>query len=70
MKESTSPSVLMLAISETSTSGIQGFSSLMLEKISTRLMESMPRSVSRPMSMERISRGYPVFSATTFNTIS
>ena len=60
----------MSAIIAGSTSGSHGFSSLIAEKISTRLIESMPRSSSRSMSIVKISFGYPVLSATTSKSIS
>ncbi len=37
------------------------------EKISTRLIESMPRSASSRISSSSMSTGYPVFSATASN---
>ena len=50
------------------TAGAWGSLSWMAEKISTRLIESMPRSESSSMSNSSISTGYPVFSATTFRS--
>src|SRR5439155_698270 len=49
------------------TAGAPGKRSCNAEKISTRLIESMPRSASSSMSNASISLGYPVFSATTDN---
>ena len=47
------------------TAGASGSRSCRAERISTRLIESIPRSASRAMSSSSISAGYPVFSATT-----
>ena len=47
------------------TAGASGMRSCNVERISTRLMESMPRSESISMSRFKMSAGYPVFSATT-----
>ena len=46
-------------------SGAAGSSVRRAAMISTRLIESTPRSESKPMSKLSISTGYPVFSATT-----
>ena len=45
--------------------GAPGNFSWIAERISTRLMLSMPRSASNAISMPSMSVGYPVFSATT-----
>ena len=65
MYSTISPRVWSVAISPASTSGSPGSASLIALRISTRLMESMPRSPSRVISSPSISAGYPVFSATT-----
>ena len=51
------PSVLSAAMRSASTSGVSGAFSRSAERISTRLMESMPRSASRFISRLSISVG-------------
>ena len=52
------------------TAGASGSRSCSAERISTRLIESIPRSSSSCMSSSSISTGYPVFSATICNRTS
>ena len=50
--------------------GVSGSRSCTAERISTRLIESIPRSASSRMSSSSISTGYPVFSATASSRIA
>ena len=57
MQSTISPSVRSEAMVEASTSGMPGASSCTAARISTRLIESIPRSPSRSMSRSSISAG-------------